>query len=132
MTGFERFDILTALFPFIDMPVHKPRPVLVLSNAGFNAANGHVAVAMITTGAGSHWPSDCPIHDLAPAGLRTPSIVRCKLFTVPNAQIGRRIGRLSEADRSRIGSHLDAILGSPAEDSAGHESHGPGAPVEAI
>jgi len=93
MTGFERFDILTALFPFIDMPVHKPRPVLVLSNAGFNAANGHVAVAMITTGAGSHWPSDCPIHDLAPAGLRTPSIVRCKLFTVPNAQIGRRIGR---------------------------------------
>ena len=110
MTGFERFDVLTALFPFIDVPVHKPRPVLVLSGAGFNTANGHVVVAMITTGAGSHWPSDCPISDLAAAGLGHPSIVRCKLFTVPNAQIGRRIGHLSEPDRARIGAHLEAIL----------------------
>jgi mRNA-degrading endonuclease toxin of MazEF toxin-antitoxin module len=110
MTGFERFDVLTALFPFIDIPVHKPRPVLVLSGVGFNVANGHVVVAMITTGAGSRWPSDCPILDLTAAGLGHPSIVRCKLFTVPNAQIGRKIGHLSDSDRARIGAHLDAIL----------------------
>lgn len=110
MTGFDRYDVLTALFPFIDVAVHKPRPVLVLSSLHFNDRNGHVVTAMITTGAGSQWPSDWPIIDLAAAGLRHRSVVRCKLFTVPNAQIGRRIGRLSEPDRLQIAAHLDGIL----------------------
>lgn len=110
MTGFERYDVLTALFPFIEVPVRKPRPVLVLSGLDFNHANGHVVVAMITTGARSRWPSDCPIDDLASAGLQHRSVVRCKLFTVSNAQIGRRIGRLSEPDRVTVGAHLNGIL----------------------
>ena len=113
MTGFDRYDILIALFPFIDIAVHKPRPVLVLSSRRFNDLNGHVVTAMITTGAGSRWPSDQPIVDLAVAGLQHPSVVRCKLFTVPNAQIGRRIGCLSEPDRSRIAEHLNGILCGP-------------------
>ena len=110
MTGFERYDVLTALFPFIEVPVRKPRPVLVLSGLDFNRANGHVVVAMITTGAGSRWPSDRPIGDLAAAGLQHRSVVRCKLFTVANAQIGRRIGQLSDQDRAVIGAHLEGIL----------------------
>ncbi|WP_375463871.1 type II toxin-antitoxin system PemK/MazF family toxin [uncultured Methylobacterium sp.] len=57
MMAYDRFDVLKVLFPFIDLPIRKPRPVLVASPATFNAANGHVVVAMITTGAGSHWPS---------------------------------------------------------------------------
>lgn len=108
--SFERYDVLTALFPFIDVPVRKPRPVVVLSNGSFNTANGHVVTAMITTGAGSHWPSDVPIADLAAAGLRHNSVVRCKLFTLPNGQIGRRIGHLAELDRNRLALHVDAML----------------------
>ncbi|MCJ2138208.1 type II toxin-antitoxin system PemK/MazF family toxin [Methylobacterium sp. J-026] len=110
MTAYERFDVLTALFPFIDVPVRKPRPVMVLSNGAFNDTNGHVVTAMITTGAGSHWPSDHAIVDLAAAGLRHPSVVRCKVFTLPNGQIGRRIGHLGLADRTRLAAHFAAIL----------------------
>ncbi len=110
MTAFERFDVLTALFPFIDVPVRKPRPVKVLSNGTFNTANGPVVSAMITTGIGSHWPSDHLIIDLTAAGLKHPSVVRCKLFTLPNTQIGRRIGHLAEADRAQLATHFEAIL----------------------
>ncbi len=109
-TAYERFDVLTALFPFIDVPVRKPRPVMVLSNGAFNTANGHVVTAMITTGAGSRWPSDHPISDLAAAGLKHPSVVRCKLFTLPNTQIGRRIGHLAAEDRAQLAVHFEAIL----------------------
>lgn len=110
MTGFERYDVLTALFPFIEVSVRKPRPVLVLSGLDFNLANGHVVIVMITTGARSRWPSDCSIDDPTSAGLQHRSVVRCKLFTVSNAQIGRRIGRLSEPDRLKIGAHFNRIL----------------------
>lgn len=107
---FERYDVLTAFFPFVDVPVRKPRPVMVLSNSAFNAANGHVVTAMITTGAGSSWPSDQPIGDLAAAGLQHPSVIRCKLFTLPNGQIGRRIGHLAEPNRARLAAQFAAIL----------------------
>lgn len=110
MTGYDRFDVLTALFPFIDLPVRKPRPVLVISAATFNAANGHAVVAMITTGAVSRWPSDYRIIDLAAAGLAHTSVVRWKLFTIANAEIGRKIGHLSAADRSAVAVRRDLIL----------------------
>ncbi|WP_336490571.1 hypothetical protein [Methylobacterium nigriterrae] len=38
--GYDRFDVLTALFPFLDLPRRKPRPILVLSADAFNAAHG--------------------------------------------------------------------------------------------
>lgn len=97
--AFERWDILTAPFPFVDAPVRKPRPVLVLSGGQFNRQNGHVIAAMITTGARSRWPGDHAILDLAATGLNHPSVVRWKVFTLPFDAISRRIGELASADR---------------------------------
>ena len=110
MTDFERWDIVTALFPFTDVPVRKPRPVLVLSNVGFNRGHGHVIGCMITTGAGSRWPSDHPISDLPPTGLSHASLVRWKLFTLPLRLLGRRIGALSEADRVGVAARMADIM----------------------
>jgi mRNA interferase MazF len=42
MIDCERWDVLTALFPFTDVAARKPRPVLVLSHDGFNRRHGHV------------------------------------------------------------------------------------------
>ena len=110
MMDFERFEVVTALFPFIDMPQRKPRPVLILSAAEFNSRNGHIIGTMITTGAGSHWPSDHVILDLESAGLTHRSVIRWKVFTIPFSEIGRRIGRLSEADRSTFHRACETIL----------------------
>ncbi len=110
MIDFSRWEVVTALFPFTDLPVRKPRPALVLSSSDFNRSHGHVIGAMITTGAGSRWASDHPIEDLSAAGLFNPSVVRWKLFTVPVELIGRRIGALAESDRLAIALRREAIL----------------------
>jgi hypothetical protein len=82
---FDRWDVVVALFPFTDIEVRKPRPVLVLSDRAFNQTHGHFIAAMITTGVDSQWPSDCRIEDLAACGLKHASLVRLKLFTLPLA-----------------------------------------------
>lgn len=110
MTICKRFDVATVLFPFIDRARAKPRPALVLSGRAFNAAHGATVMAMITTAAFTHWPSDVPISDLARAGLSAPSVVRFKLFTLENG-IARRIGRLSRADTAKVKAGLSRSLG---------------------
>jgi len=114
MTAFERFDVLTALFPFLDIPVRKPRPVLVLSTRAFNAEHGHIIGAMITTGADSHWPSDHVIQNLAAAGLKHRSVIRWKVFTLPASVIGRRIGALDAADRLALDAASAQTFSQPA------------------
>jgi mRNA interferase MazF len=108
--AFDRWDVVTALFPFTDTENRKPRPVLVLSGEAFNRAHGHVIGAMITTGARSSWPSDHAIADLAPTGLHHPSLVRWKLFTLPFQVIARRIGTLAGSDREPLVSRMTGIL----------------------
>jgi len=85
-------------FPFVDMVVSKRRPAVLLSNEAFNRSSGQSICAMITTGAGSSWPSDIAITDSAAAGLNHVSVIRWKVFTLPNDLILRRAGRLGSID----------------------------------
>jgi hypothetical protein len=112
MTGFERWDVATALFPFTDAAVRKPRPMLVISHGDFNLIHDHVVGCMITTGAGSHWPTDHRIEDIRATGLTHTSLVRWKVFTLPVALLGRRIGVLAECDRRAVEAIMDGVLGS--------------------
>jgi mRNA-degrading endonuclease toxin of MazEF toxin-antitoxin module len=107
---FDRWDVAVALFPFTDIAVRKPRPVLVLSDRAFNRSHGHFIAAMITTGVDSRWPSDCPINDLQSCGLRHASVVRWKLFTLPKEVAPRRIGALGAIDRRQMTERLGAVL----------------------
>lgn len=107
---FDRWDIAVALFPFTDIAQRKPRPVVVLSSAAFNGPHHHVISAMITTGAGSRWDSDHSIQELGPTGLRHPSLVRWKLFTLPAEVLPRKIGTLGSADRGFLAAKMAGIL----------------------
>ena len=111
MIDCERWDVVTALFPFTEVLVRKPRPILVLSHGDFNRDHRHVIACMITTGAGSHWPSDHHIIDLAATGLSHASLVRWKLFTLPLYVLGRRIGALADRDRTHVAARMARILG---------------------
>lgn len=111
MIDCDRWDVVTAMFPFVDIPVRKPRPVLVLSRQAFHRTHDHLIGCMITTAARSHWPSDRPIGDLAATGLPLPSIVRWKVFTLPAMVLGRRIGALASEDRTAMEDRLRDILG---------------------
>lgn len=54
---------------------------------------------MVTTAAAGARPGDTRLSDFSEAGLRTPCVVRLKLFTLDNRLISRRIGALSPDDR---------------------------------
>jgi mRNA interferase MazF len=111
MMAFERWDVVTALFPFTDIEVRRPRPVLVLSGARFNREHGHLIGSMITRAVRSRWPSDHGLRDLSPTGLQHPSVVRWKLFTLPFTVVSRRIGALGPADRDALAAKLVSIFG---------------------
>ena len=89
-------------FPFVDAATSKRRPTAVISNRDFNQKNGHVLLAMITTAANSFWPSDVRLTDLASAGLSHSSVIRMKVFTLPEGLIIRSIGELGGDDNSAL------------------------------
>ncbi len=87
-------------FPFTDRAATKRRPALVCSSEIFNRQARHLVLAMITTATHTPWPGDVPITDLAAAGLPESSVVRWKLFTLDDALVLKRAGRLSARDRA--------------------------------
>jgi len=103
-------DVVVVPFPFVDVAAQKRRPALVLSRAGFNTAHRHSICTMITSAAGSKWPSDIAILGLAEAGLNRPCFIRWKVFTLPNNFIIRRAGTLSDRDRDQVVAVARAVL----------------------
>ncbi len=67
-------------------------------------------MAMITTASHSAWPLDVKITDLGDAGLKSPSIIRMKLFTIDHALIQKYIGHLSLQDQKAVKSTLQSLL----------------------
>ncbi len=106
---YDLWDVVVVPFPFSEKTGGKRRPALVISNSAFNTS-GHTVLAMITTTDHHPWPGDCEITDLESAGLPLPCIVRLKLFTLDNRIIKHRLGRLNDADRTRVETSLDKHL----------------------
>ncbi len=110
--GFDRYTVVRVPFPFTDRNATKNRPALVLSDAAaFNAPAGHSVLAMITSQANPPWPLDCPLTDLAAAGLPAPSRVRFKLFTLDHRLVRGELGQLAPADIERVRAGLSGLLG---------------------
>lgn len=104
-----QWDVVIVPFPFSNLPGHKRRPALVLSQQSFNR-RGSTVLAMITTSGHNPWPGDVHLTDLKAAGLNSPCLVRLKLFTIDNRLILKKIGRLSAADRRQVSEQLQTFL----------------------
>jgi mRNA interferase MazF len=59
------------------------------------------------------WPLDCPLVDLAAAGLPAPSKVRFKLFTLDHRLVRGMLGSLAPADAANVRLALNQLLGPP-------------------
>src|SRR5271165_6652998 len=103
----NQWDIVRVPFPFTDIAAEKKRPALVLSKRTFNAASGHTVMAMITKRTNDPWPQDYDVRLWAQAGLKLPSWIRMKIFTIENSLLVDRLGTLQTADitgfRDKIG-----------------------------
>lgn len=111
---YERFAVVRVPFPFTDRNAVKNRPAVVLSDpAAFNTPAGHSVMAMVTaTSAGNPpWPLDCPLFDLAAAGLPAPSELRFKLFTLDHRLVRGQLGALSASDSLVVAVGLAKLLG---------------------
>jgi mRNA interferase MazF len=107
---YDRWDVLTARFPFTDMALSKPRPVVVLSNNSFNRSHEHIVCCMVTTATRSKWPTDHELVDLEACGLAHASLVRWKVFTLPVSVFSKRIGALGDLDRSAVAARLGQVM----------------------
>lgn len=79
--------------------------------AAFNAPTGHVVLAMITSASNPPLALDCPIEDLAIAGLPAPTAVRQKLFTLDARLIRGTLGRLAPQDATCMRQALAHLIG---------------------
>ncbi len=96
---YEPWSVVVVPFPFVDRRQAKRRPAVVLSPVAFQADHGCAVLGMITDARNPRWPSDLSINDLGAAGLRLPSVFRCKVFTLDSGLILSSIGALSPRDR---------------------------------
>ena len=99
MVIYKQFDVVVVPFPFTDSSQTKRRPALVISDCQEFTIDKSI-LAMITTKNHSPWSLDTAIEDLNSVGLKTPSIVRFKLFTLEHTLIIRKIGNLGKRDRT--------------------------------
>ncbi len=112
MKIYSQFDVVIVPFPFTDSSSSKRRPALVISEpATFNTPMQKSVMAMITTATHQPWALDVSITDLAAAGLRTPSIVRMKLFTLDHDLIVQSIGHLTEVDMDEVMKSICKLVG---------------------
>jgi mRNA interferase MazF len=108
---YKPFDVVVVPFPFTDVKADKRRPALILSSdAKFNKRSGHSVLAMITSQNNPDWPLDTKLTGNHQTGLKTPSKVRMKLFTLDNRLIVRKIGKLTIEDKKAVSNSLRSLL----------------------
>ena len=89
----------------------KPRPVVVVQDASFDATDS-ITICAFTTD-----PTDAPLFRLPVAanernGLRSSSrLMVDKITTVPKSKVGERIGRLDDEDLVRLNQAVMVFLG---------------------
>jgi mRNA-degrading endonuclease toxin of MazEF toxin-antitoxin module len=110
MMNYEPGEIVIVPFPFIDKPVQKLRPALVLSNNPGGENGNYLVLAMITSAKRSRWESDIILEEWQAAGLKAESIVRWKIFTIEDELIKEKRGKLSANDFKAVGNGVSSIF----------------------
>lgn len=106
----EPWSVVVVPFPFSDRRQSKRRPAVVLSPLVFQEEHRAAVLGMVTDARNPAWPSDVAIEDLASAGLRLPSVFRCKLFTLDQSLILGRVGALAPRDRRAVARSLRSAI----------------------
>ncbi len=108
MINYQAGDLVLVDFPFTVSGPGKPRPALVILDAG----DDDLLLARVTTQT-RITAFDFEITEWPQAGLLAPSTVRLhKLATLAKGRVHRRLGCLDTTDRQQIGLALRQIAAS--------------------
>jgi mRNA interferase MazF len=115
----KRGDVILTYVPNVGSSGGKVRPALVVQSDHNNARLNETIIAAITSntshvGEPTQLLIDLATPDGAASGLLHSSAVRCeRLHSIPQADVRRIIGKLSDALMRRIDDCLKAALGMP-------------------
>jgi mRNA interferase MazF len=115
----KRGEVILTYVANVGSPGGKVRPALVVQNDHNNARLNETIIAAITSNTTRvHEPTQLLVEvgtpDGAATGLLHDSAVRCeRLHSIPQADVRRVIGRLSDALMRRVDDCLKAALGLP-------------------
>src|SRR5262249_7487202 len=104
----NRGDVVLVQVPFVGAPGSKVRPALIVQSGRLHTMLRETIIAAIPSNlAIAHQPQqlliDLSTPDGAASGLLTNSAVRCeRLHTVPQADVLRTVGHLSDALMAQV------------------------------
>ena len=112
MIVYEPGDVVLVPYPFGERAGGRKRPGLVISTAEFNEATSEIVIAQITSRlSGEARPGDYTIEGWRDANLPRSAMIRCRLATLQNSLVLRRLGKLSEPEFSKVQDVLFIALG---------------------
>jgi len=110
MPIFERGDIVAAPYPYVEYPVVRRRPALVVASR-IGLDEELLWVLMITSASNQGWQGDVLIETPSDiSGLRAPSVVRTAKIATIEARSSKLVGRLTRDDLAKVDATLAKAL----------------------
>ena len=110
----DRWDLILAPYPYVEVFDAKVRPALVLTVESFNARHQVCFAAMITTAKAltDLRDDDFAMADLNGTGLTRPCVIRMsRISTIDLSDGVRKIGEVARTERTKVERTLKAALG---------------------
>jgi len=112
MTDYKFGDIVLVPFPFTDQTTTKKRPAVIVSSNLYNQNRPDIVIMAVTSQShGSGYFGDIRIPNWQPAGLLKPSVIKPILTTVEKSLVIRKLGSITDNDRTALNEGLRSILG---------------------
>jgi mRNA-degrading endonuclease toxin of MazEF toxin-antitoxin module len=116
----NRADVVIARFPYVGGTGYKIRPAVVVQCDRLNAQIANTILAMITGNLKlvgkepTQFLIDPTTPEGASSGLTHPSAVKCEnLMAVPQSDIIKTVGHLSDILKQKLNDCLKEVLGLP-------------------
>jgi mRNA interferase MazF len=111
-TAYEFGDVVLVPFPFTDQTAAKKRPAVVVSSAAYNLTRPDIILMAATSQMRSPgYFGDVAIAEWRQAGLIKPSLIKAIFTTIGKDLVLRKLGRLSESDRTALKEAIKTVLG---------------------
>lgn len=110
-TSYRFADVVLVPFPFTDQSTSKKRPAVVVSSDLFHREHSGVIVMAISSQARPASETEADIHHWKRAGLLNPSVIKPAIATLDTGLVIKKLGHLSDDDRTRLDRVLSAVLG---------------------
>ncbi len=112
MITYKLGDIVLVPFPFTDQTTIKKRPAVIVSSNMYNKNRPDIIIMAVTSQIhGSGYFGDILIQNWQQAGLLKPSVIKPIVTTVEKRLVLRKLGTISDIDRTALTEGLQSIIG---------------------